>query len=221
MEINFESTFEEIKDKLGIVCESDADAAALIFAADRALSIGARALAARPDAVPTLWAWLEKTNIEIFTDFSYSGKDSDFPRLSAQINAALKKGANGAHLFAHTRDWSELSEFLIPVASDLFFGRKLIMSLDICDVEPLDWEILFRLLSQQGAAGMGLFIENSEAATGTIYGMLQSMPADFDSEIHVISKDNSFMQIENFWRLTGKLRPEILKKTLFFIPMNS
>ena len=67
--IEQEDIFDEVKDNLGLWCETDCSGADLAAAAGAAITNKLRAVAVAPSGIAPLWAWLENTNIKIFGRF--------------------------------------------------------------------------------------------------------------------------------------------------------
>ncbi len=201
-----------------MTCPGAMSARALIFAADRAMSVGVRSVAAASESINMLWTWLEKSNIKIFATFHVDDSDFDVSKISANLHSVFKKGAGGVQLIAAPETLNKLATALAPIAPDLFFGRELILVTDLNNTAPGDWETLFHSLKRINAAGLGILIEKKETTAGAIYGMLDAFDSDFGGYLQVISKDSDMQTIENAWRLLQKMRPEVADRTVFFLP---
>lgn len=164
-----------------------------------------------------LWTWLENSNIKIFTHIIAKEFDNDAKKIAAAIHSAFKKGANGVQLIASPDVHEKLAVAFSTIAADLFFGRKLILTMDLKEVFPSDHPVIFESVKLTSASGLGFVIENEEDITASFYGILDSIDSDFHGSLHIISKDLDFQKIENIWRLIKKMRPELILGTIFFI----
>ncbi|MCL1891767.1 MAG: hypothetical protein FWF97_00510 [Alphaproteobacteria bacterium] len=214
--IDFSKTIEEIKGRIALSCPEGLDARALIFAADKAARARVRSVSCSPESVNMLWTWLEKAGIKIFA--RVYARDTDAQKIAAGLHGAFKKGAAGAQLIVHPGMLDKLATSLAPVAADLFFGRDLILTVDLIDVQPCDWEGIFHNMKMLDAAGLGVLVSKGENAAGAIYGMLDSFDPGFSGALQIISKDSDLQAIEDTWRLMQKICPDILKDVMFFLP---
>lgn len=215
--IDFIETLEELKGRIALSCNQEMDARALIFAADNAARSSAPAVSCSLDSVNMLWTWLEKSNIKIFARVIADEFDCDVQKIAAAIHNAFKKGANGVHLIATPSVHEKLANALAPIAADLFFGRELIITMNLQDITPSDCVGIFQNLQKIGASGLGLIVDGGEDTTATFYGVIDSADSDFQGSLHIISKDSDMQIIENIWRITKKMRPELNLGTIFFI----
>lgn len=215
--IDFEETFEELKGHIALSCGGKMDARSLIFVAENAAKGDAPAISCDLDSVNMLWTWLENSNIKIFTHIIAKEFDNDAKKIAAAIHSAFKKGANGVQLIASPDVHEKLSVAFSTIAADLFFGRKLILTMDLKEVFPSDHPVIFESVKLTSASGLGFVIENEEDITASFYGILDSIDSDFHGSLHIISKDSDFQKIENIWRLIKKMRPELILGTIFFI----
>jgi len=91
------STFNELSGKIDIDAYAAADASELVFAAERAATIGASTVLVDPSAVHTIWAWLETKGISIFALQKVErkhahptlGEDHFYMNLIASMNAVM------------------------------------------------------------------------------------------------------------------------------------
>ncbi len=215
--IDFSDTLEGLRGRIALSCADRMDARSLIFAADNAARMRAAAVSCDPDSVNMMWTWLEKSKIKIFARISASDKDIEVQKIAAAIHNAFKKGAAGVQLIASPAMHEKLAESLSPIAADLFFGRELILTLDLDDVAPDDWPSIFNSLKIMGGAGLGLLVSKSDYTASAIYGMLDYPDSGFCGALHIISKDSEPGVIEDSWRLTKKIRPELVPGIVFFI----
>lgn len=215
--IDFKETFEELKGHIALSCCSGMDARSLIFVADNAAKGDVPAISCDLNSVNMLWTWLENSNIKIFTHIVTKEFDNDAQKIAAAIHSAFKKGANGVQLIASPDVHEKLAMAFSQIAADLFFGRELILTMNLRDVVTSDYSIIFQSVKLTGASGLGLVIKNEEDTTASFYGILDSIDSDYNGSLHIISKDSDFQKIENIWRLIKKMRPELIPGTLFFI----
>ena len=215
--IDFNETFEELHGRIALSCADGMDARSLIFAADNAARMRAAAVSCDPDSVNMLWTWLEKSKIKIFARVTASDNDTEVQKIAAAIDNAFKKGAAGVQLIATPTMHEKLAAALSPIAADLFFGRELILTFDLDNVAPDDWSRIFHSLKIMGAAGLGLLVSKSDYTAGAIYGMLDHPDSEFCGILHIISKDCDPGVIEDSWRLTKKIRPELIPGIVFFL----
>jgi len=215
--IDFSETFEELKGRIALSCGIGMDARALIFAADNAAHGDAPAVSCGLDSVNMLWTWLEKSNIKIFAHVTAKEFDNDAQKIAAAIHSAFKKGANGVQLIASPDVHEKLAKAFSPIVADLFFGRELILTMDLKEVFLSDYHGIFQSIEMTNAAGLGLIIEKGEDITASFYGILDSLDSEFQGSLHIISKNYELQEIENIWRLIKKMRPELIPGTMFFI----
>jgi hypothetical protein len=215
MGIDFSRTLEELKARIAIAGMDNTDARSLVFMADAAVRDRVPAVSVAPEYVHMMWAWLEKSQIKIFARFE--ANNTDVAKLAEQINTAFKKGAIGAQIAVSAADFEEFVQKVSPVVPDLFFGRTLIFVFDLNSVNPFDWPNIFYLLKKVDAAGIGITTDHNANTAGAIYGMLDSVDADFSGLIQFISPGGEMIDIENMLRLAQKMRPEILPNLQFFI----
>ncbi len=215
--IDFTETFDELRGHVALSCADGIDARSLIFAADNAARMHAAAVSSDLNSVNMLWTWLEKSKIKIFARLDAPKSDPDAQKIAAAIHSAFKKGAAGVQLIATPAIHEKLAIALLPIAADLFFGRELILTLDLDDVAPDDWPRIFHSLKIMGAAGLGLLVGKSEYTAGAIYGMLDCVDPGSFGALHIIPKDSDSGVIEDIWRLTKKIRPELIPGIIFFL----
>lgn len=215
--IDFSETLEELHGRIALTCADGMGARSLIFAADNAARMRAAAVSCDPNSVNMLWTWLEKSKIKIFARISVPEPDLEVQKIAAAIHTAFKKGAAGVQLIVTPAIHEKLATALSPIAADLFFGRELILTFDLDDVVPDDWPRIFNSLKIMGAAGLGLLVSKSDYTAGAIYGMLDHPDYGFCGRLNIISKDSDLGVIEDTWRLTKKIRPELIPGIVFFL----
>lgn len=189
MAIDISETLTEIESRIDTDARGATDAAELVAAAERAAH-GAKYILVGRTFVPTIWPWLEGRGIVLLAD----APGAKF----ADINAVLKKGADGAVL------WGDAIHEIMPVRDDLFFNKKLFFGFNMADVAPLSWIQIFDDLAQIRADGIIV----CPTAAAEIYGMFNAVPRDFPCIIHIASRIPEI--IENAYRLASEMRPELL-----------
>jgi hypothetical protein len=225
MNIDYTDTLTELQGRIDISAIGAADASELISAADRALRADANAVLVDSDAVHTIWAWLENKGIKIFASLCDANilktkdqrpktKDVDYIGLITRINFVLKKGADGIVLQA-SDNLPELASAISPVRQDLFFGKKLIIDLDICEVRPLEWADVFNNLNKLGTDGIVFRKDNEGDTAGAAHGMLNSWGKDFNGAVYFDFR--KFRDIEDAWRLICNMRPALKDRVRFFV----
>lgn len=211
---------------MDIWCAAAADAGELIRAAEAALRIGARAVAIPAASVGIMWSWLENRKIEILAaisggDFAAKNPESDgqryaAERLTGQIQSVLKKGADGVILDAGG-NLPKIVSALLPVRDDLFFGKKLIVALNLNAIKPLDWADIFHNLISIGADGV-LFdaraAKSRKNVAGKIYGMLDNWDSGLKAQASFLSDNPGDMG--DALRLAGKMKPDVAENMRFF-----
>ncbi|MDR1207219.1 MAG: hypothetical protein LBK26_02285 [Rickettsiales bacterium] len=227
MSLDYTDTLAELQGRIDISAIHAADASELITAADRALRANAQAVLVDADAVHTIWAWLENKGVHIFALQKHDGGKEkggkgtvdQYSNLIPRINSILKRGADGIVL--QTSDnLSDLASAISPVRQDLFFGKRLIVGLDVRDIKPIEWPEIFDNLKKIGADGLQLSAaadkrEGQGDVAGAIFGMLNSWDKDFAGA--VCFDFRKFDDMENAWRLICGMRPELKNKVRFFV----
>ncbi|MCL2338454.1 MAG: hypothetical protein FWC51_00690 [Proteobacteria bacterium] len=234
--IDYTNTLNELLGKIDINAVAAADASELVAAADRAVGIGARAVLVTAASAHTIWAWLENKDILILSMHRMDkikeqrakpaarnslgegrGQGQRYENLILGITSVLKKGADGAVIDAGA-DLSGLASVLFSVRADLFFGKKLMVAVDLARTDPLSWGDVFLDLKKIDADGLFLtFGGDSEKRdlAGRLYGMLNAWDAGFNGVVY-FDLDRP-RDIEEAHRLVGKMRPELKNRVRFFI----
>lgn len=215
--IDFTNTFEEIKKHIAFICADNMDARSLIFTADNAAKMKALAVSCNIDSVNMLWTWLEQSKINIFARIVIDNDNPDIQKVAAILHGAFKKGATGVQLIASPVAHGKLANALAPIAADLFFGRELILTIDMDTAMPEDFEKISDNIKTLSASGLGLLIGESENTAGAIYGILDTLDSSFCGSLQIISKGLNFNVIEDSWRLIKKMRPELIPGVVFFM----
>lgn len=222
--IDYTNTLNALLGKIDIDATGATDASELVAAAERVVKSGATAVLVSPAAVHTIWAWLENKGVSIFArqkvdeQKTRRGADADsfYMKLVAELNSTLKKGADGIVLQADG-DAAGLMSVLFSVRADLFFGKKLILAVDLGKTDALSWGALFLNLKKCDADG--LFLTAGAAAepdvAGRLFGMLNAWDAGFDGMLYFdLGRPGD---VEGAFRLIGKMRPELKNRVRFFI----
>ena len=223
MNIDYTESLREISAAADIWCDASASAGSLVSAADVALRAGAMRVATAPMHINIMWSWMEGKNVDVFAAFQEQEAGNAEPaKLVAEIHAVFKKGAAGVILPRST----EIMSALLPVRQDLFFGKKLFLSVCMRNIGPQEWAEVFRNLKEMHADGILLDARDvwgkggnkrleSIDIVGKFYGFLDSFDNGFSGQISVIADSPRVM--ESIWRLACKMRPEAAKKLRFFV----
>ena len=217
MDIDYSTSLQQLKQITDVwcVCDSAANDGGYVSAADAALRIGARAIAVNAHAVHMIWAWLENKGIEIFVvlgDQEIKGFGPE--KLSEQIQSAFKKGADGVILNSFGL-LPEITDILLPIRNDLFFGKKLFVTLELKNVKPLDWGDIFRRLKKLGVDGIVLDVRGAKDVAGKIFGMLNNWDSDIKGRVMFLA--NQPADMEKALRLVEKVKPELARNLRFFV----
>jgi len=220
MVIDYTGSLKEIARITDLWCEDGIDAGGLVSVAEIALRAGSRYVAVPASCVNMMWSWLEGKGIEIlgiidaknFKEQRANSKEQIGidSRLAEQIHSVLKKGADAVILPGS----AEMISALLPVRHDLFFEKKLFMTIDLESLSAYIWPDIFHDLKKINVDGIILFATGANA-TGKIYGMLSAAPMDFTGKIMVLSDSPEVM--ENALRLMQKIRPELAGNLRFFV----
>lgn len=220
--IEQEDIFDEVKDNLGLWCETDCSGADLAAAAGAAITNKLRAVAVAPSGIAPLWAWLENTNIKIFGRFYVDGKiDDDFMSdMSSRVSASFRDGADGAMIFVHLRDLELFVSELACVRDDLFFNKTLAVGLDINEIDSTDWEIVFKLLQSVRADALTLFLSRDDGDksdfVGRVYAMLNTNVGNWQGALHFMLGKNT-ARMDQVFRLTYQMRFNMTPKMIFWV----
>lgn len=207
--------------RLALWCESAADTNDLAVMANKIAETHMRLISVPPEIVSYIWTCLEKTKVEIFTRYSFvplqKNMDKDIDDLSRKVVQILKQGANGVQIFIKMHDFEGFCDALMPVRDDLFFNRKLVICMDIGDLDINNLGLIFQKLRDIRADAIGLTLNedmgNRSDFIGRIYALLEQW--NFDGELHFFLLNN-MDRVDQVVRLTEILRPELTNKTEFF-----
>lgn len=143
---------DDIARQTGLWCPATDDATELARMADLAASNGVGVMSVAPDAVATVWPWLEGKNIKIIPRF-YVGsgrtiRDDDMSKLAVDINTAFKRGAAGAIVFVDMARLASFVDMVHIVRDDLFFNKELAIGLNLNEIDVDDWGRVFDAISR-------------------------------------------------------------------------
>ncbi len=220
-----ESLFNELGARACLWCPADAAGTDLAAMTERAVDGRMAVISVAPDAVATVWPWVEKKPVRIFSRFYLDGFTASaagvvVSDLAVRINASFRRGAHGAQIFVRYRDLNSFADIMRPVRDDLFFNKDLSIGVDIGDMNLCDLGAMFDSLRRINASSV-VFANARDAGAksdfvGRVYGMLGAWPTDWDGGLDFALGDN-VMRIEQAWRLVTSLRPQLMNKTRFFI----
>lgn len=213
-----------IPEKLLMIRVPDgADTSDLVAAVENVVQSGVKMISVPYENVAITWAWLEKTDVQIICRIgafsslaSLAENDNSRPieKLSEQINTSFKNGAAAAQIDLALSDLAQFCTEILPIRDDLFFNKKLIIGLDIAEIEPDDWPRVFENLLNVGADAV-MLRGAPDDIVGRIYSLLTSIERDFTSDIYF--EFLSAEQMEQAYRLTQKIQPEIIERLMFFV----
>ena len=212
----------EIKDNLALLCGADVMGADLAAVAGLAITNKLHAISVMPDAVAPLWAWLENTNVKIFSRFYVDKKidDNFMSDLSARIVASFRDGADGATVFVKLRDLRQFVTELKCVRDDLFFNKTLAIGIDINEIDFSDWAGVFESLGDMRADVLTLFLSHDAGDksdfVGRVYAMLNANMGDWHGALHFVPGKN-IDRIDEVYRLITLLRSHMVPKLMFFV----
>lgn len=197
------------------------DATDLAGAAEYAAEMNIPILSVVPSDVGIIWPWVEKLRLKIISRFEIDGLSTDsISSVAVNIQSAFKQGADGAQLFVKLSDLEHFVAFMLPVRNDLFFNKDLSIALDVFNIWPMDWGLVFDSLRKLHAAALLLVLTHDDGDksdfTGRIYGALQAWDADKNMELHVMLGE-SFYRAEQVYRLVAANRPDLLNRLKFFV----
>ncbi|MCL2017764.1 MAG: hypothetical protein FWG80_03275 [Alphaproteobacteria bacterium] len=224
MSIDYTNSLQQIKPIADVWCAGGRKSGQTVIAGEcvasveMALRIGARRMVVPAQSVNMIWSWLENKGIEIFAYLESKEFTGQAMKLSEQIQSVLKKGADGI-IMKVADDISEIAASLLPVRNELFFGKKLFISLGLNITEPLDMAEIFSQLKSIAADGVVFDMRGSDKEqaiiAGKIYGILSEWDSGFKGQIMFLA--SAPLDMENAYRLTEKTRPELVKNLRFFI----
>lgn len=219
--IDAEYILEEIGGRAALWIAAGAEDTDLAGMAEYAVDRGMRAISVAPDAVATMWPWLEKTNVKIIARFyMHSKNESDISELTAHVNATFKQGADGAQIFMKLSELGAFVDEVHLIRDDLFFNKDLSVGLDLGALDAMEWRGVFANLRRVNATSLILALPRDAGDksdfVGRLYGALDGWDADFKGNLHFALGQN-FLRIDQAHRLVQKMCPEISERAKFFI----
>ncbi len=216
--------FEEFDGRVFAWVPSSVKGADLAAAAEYALANGMGRLSAAPDAVASLWPWLEKTNTDIIARFvvekcGAAARANAAVDLSARINSAFRSGAAGAQVFMPVSMLGWFVDEFHAIREDLFFNRELSIGMDLGNIEPCDWPYVFENLKSIKASSV-IFAFADDAGdksdfVGRVYGMLDSFDNEFNGAVFFAPMADFRMQQVS--RLARAMRSGLCDRMGFFM----
>ena len=219
--MNMESFFEMFKGKAGLWCNANYDSGDLARCAEFVISNKVRFLSVTPDAVATVWPWLENEKVKILSRIYIDKKITEkyVSGITKNINDSFKHGAHGSQVFIPLDALDDLVDMTYLVKDDLFFDKDLIIGIHIAEIAPLDWSKLYRNLQKINAAALMLVLTEDTGDksdfVGRIYGALDAWNQNNKFDLHFLLGADS-MRIEQVLRLVEKMQPELIRKIKFF-----
>lgn len=195
------------------------DSADLVGAVEYAAEMNVSMLSVKPTDVGVIWPWVEKLKLKTVARFDAVCGDA-ISGLVVDIKSVFKQGADGAQIIVKLNEIDRFVNSIESVRDDLFFNKTLSLGLDVFEIWPLDWDLVFDSLKKIHASSLLLILTHDDMEksdfTGRIYGALMAWNANSDMELHVMFGE-SWSRAEQVYRLVKALRPELLNKLKFFI----
>ena len=221
--IDLNSFFSDIDGHAGVWCGVDTKGADLARMVEFITEQKIHDLSVLPEVVPVVWPWLEKIDVNILGRF-YLGDDTIntdvISDLTVQINKSFKHGANGAMVFVRYKNMHDMVAQVAFVRDDLFFNRKLVIGLDICDIDSDDWSDLFQDLKRINASAVCFVLTKDTGRksdfVGRVYGMLNAWDSEFSGALY-FALENRPERIVQARRLVESMRPELVSNLRFFV----
>lgn len=220
--ININEIFDNNQDVAKDVClwlGNNSDSVELAGAAEYMVEMHIPMVSLKPEFVPIVWPWIEKSNIKIMARFDNLTVDN-MSKLAVDVNSVFKQGADGAQLFLKLSELKRFADSVENVRDDLFFNKDLSVALDIFEIWPLDWADVFSALKKLRATSLLLIMTHDDMDksdfTGRIYAALENWDSDASMSLHVML-DESYKRAEQVYRLVAINRPELLNKLKFFV----
>lgn len=208
----------------GIWCAADTDTPDLASVADFVMSRCLRDISVAPAAVPIVWPWLERTNVQIAARFYLSPASrvatfDDVSDIAARINSAFKQGASVAQVFMRLVDVAPFVQNMSPIRSDLFFNKDLVIGLNIGEIDASDWVELIENLNQIGASLLLVLPQDRGLKSdfvGRVYGVLDGPIEKFNGALHwYLGAGQS--RAEQVVRLATAMQPQIMPRLKFWV----
>ncbi len=221
--IDKNAVFESLGGNTALWCGTDIDSVELARAAQFATGNGISVLSVTPNAVQTVWPWLENSDVRIMARFYLDTKNITEKHISdvtVRINAALRQGAHGAQIFLPRVALTDLVEQTHVVRDDLFFNKDLSIGMDISDIGPFDWGTVFENLRKINASSVIMAfaddVGNKSDFVGRIYAMLNAWGTENKFNLHFAFGPN-LLRIEQAQRLVQQMRPGLMGDLRFWI----
>ena len=221
--IDKNTVFELLGGRVSLWCGTDMDSVELARAAQFATDNGVSVVSVAPNAVQTIWPWMENSAVKIMTRFYLDTKNITEKHISdvtVRINAALRQGAHGAQIFLPRVALPGLVEQTHVVRDDLFFNKDLSIGMDISDIGPFDWGTVFDNLRKINVSSVIMaFAEdagNKSDFVGRVYAMLNAWGPENKFNLHFAFGPN-FMRIEQALRLVQYMRPDLAGNMRFWV----
>jgi len=96
------------------------------------------------------------------------------------------------------------------------FTPKIIPSFVLKDIEHLDWNEIIFSVNKFKAAGL-MFIDSKGKFIHKFYTFLELIGDSFNGELHYCAGTNDLDKLDSAYRLTEKLRPNLLPKLRLFV----
>ena len=202
-------------------CGGDAESVDLARAVSVAIENKISVISVANDAVSVVWPWLENKKIKIYSRFYVNRVTSDdVSALSEKINKCFKQGADGVQIFVSVQDLDNLVGQLCAIRDDLFFNKDLFIGLNINDIGPFDWELLYQSLIKIRATGLVIVLGHDSGDASDFVGRVYAALSEWDEKnnfcLHFIL-GNNFTRIEQADRLVRAMCPDLSEKVCFFI----
>ncbi len=215
--------FDLVGNDAALWCGADMEAADLAQAVDFAIVNNLQMMSVAPGMVETIWPWIEATQIKIMPRFYLANKkisEQQISDVTVRINAALKQGASGAQVFLPYSALAGLVEQTHIIRDDLFFNKDLSIGLDLGEIGPFDWDVLYANLRKINASSV-VFVFTRDTGdksdfVGRMYAMLNAWGAENKFGLHFAFGAN-FMRIEQAKRLTERVCPELVGRLKFWV----
>ncbi len=209
----------------GISCAwvpNGTDVSGLAYVSDLVVAQNMQYLSLPPQAVDTVWPWLEKDNVRMLTRTNFSDEmapDMAMSNLATNITDAFRHGASGIQVFIHYKDIAEFVDMMLPMRDDLFFERYFSVAINIKEVPNDAWNSVFDLLSRVRPNSILILAEGDSFNPksdflGRIYAMLEKWNLKF--ALHVMFGKN-MMRISQTLRLVQKMQPKLIADFRVFI----
>ena len=202
---------------VGTWCTGGGDATDLARVAENVIAQKIPIVSMLPENVATVWPWLENRGVKIYARL-YLG--ADVADITQKINTVFKRGADGVQLFVRFSDLADFVSQMHLIRDDLFFNKDLLIGIDIDEIGPFDWPVLFGLLKKIRADGLILALthDNGDDSdfVGRVYAMLGVIENNFDGMIH-FATGLTTSRIDQVARLVHLIAPDYLSRTMFFI----